>query len=199
MSGRTYLLGKRGYRGVTVLELLVAVSIFSIIITIVFSVYMRAQNAVRSGMGRGVLEDAVRLVLRRFTSDLRSAAYLIEGTDTSVIYITRRGTEVEYRASGSQLLIDSVSVFRPPRSLEAFTLEYLSENILLDADGDSTISFEELDLNGDGVLSDREDTRETRNVDMIRVFLEVSEGKVKATYRTATRLMNLQGEWGIEE
>ncbi len=195
----TRLLASGRSRGVTLLELLVAVSIFSVCMTVVFSVYMRAQSEVRSGMGRGQLEDRVRLVLRRFTSDLRSATYIIEATDTTIIYITRNGDEVDYLSSESQLLRCGKPVFRPPCLLEAFSLEYVSQDMLLDTDGDSVITYDELDLNRDGVLADEEDVRETIHVDMVRVHIQVSEGKLKAAYRTATRLMNLQGAFLSEE
>lgn len=89
-------------KGLTMLELLVAMAIFSIVITIVVSLFMTALKGYRKNLALQNIQDNARFLLDFIAKELRMAT-INSGTSSSLNITRSDGTAVTYSFGGGNL------------------------------------------------------------------------------------------------
>lgn len=114
--------------GITLVELLAALSLFSIVVLLIGSVHIFAQRQFRQQSDRIEVSSDVRLVMSQFENDIRSidSGTVYWDADT---FIISGGSEVRYQlVNGSVMRNDSVIA----DNISDFSVEYDSDRDQVD-------------------------------------------------------------------
>ena len=93
---------KRKDKGFTMVELIVAIAIFSIVITIVVSLFMTALKGYRKNLALQNVQDNARFIVDFIAKELRMAT-INSGTSNSLNITRSDGTAVTYLLSSNNL------------------------------------------------------------------------------------------------
>lgn len=95
-------------QGFTLLEVMVAVSIFSLVLVVMTSIYTRFVASQRRQIGEQTIQQDVRFALELFQHEARTAYAssfaLTDRTGASVVFRNQNGTCVNYRLEASALV-----------------------------------------------------------------------------------------------
>lgn len=157
-----------GDRGLTLIELLVAMTLFLVLSAVAFTTVTTAASSVRNTRKVNDLNEQARLVLTRIAREVREAnritavnsdpslglTFEVDFDGDGLIEPTASDAEVlhyEYDGANKRLLL-TASTGGPPTTLpvlasnvEAFSLEYRSRLYQYDASGDGVTTWQELD------------------------------------------------------
>ncbi len=120
-------------RGLTLLELLVALGVFVVLLSLLFGLILKVTDLTQRGRGQAALQEGVTLALEQLSRELRGAVALRwEGStlwattlsgDAVVYHWNERGVLVREEASGSHRLL--------PEPLDATGFYWYAEGDLL--------------------------------------------------------------------
>lgn len=202
--------------GATLVELLVAMGLFSVVGTILLGFALATGRVTDDTRSMTALSEETRLATERMSRELRQAALILDvtlpaspGDPTALTFWTDfNGNGVQDLSAGDPEVLTyrwtpatgrltltasgpSGNTTQPilAASVSAFVLQLRSSAWQYDADGDGIASWQEIDRlagNANGVP----DAGELRRIDLVGVEMTASEGGHQQTYRTQVDLRN---------
>jgi prepilin-type N-terminal cleavage/methylation domain-containing protein len=158
--------------GFTLAELLVALSLLAIITGMAWSFYLFVHKQVVTREGKAFEFDNAYVLLESVAKNVRQSRATLVLDESKWVFVTPRGDTASYVFSDGELRFGTLALTLGGRAPAGFSFTCFGNDTLLDLDGDRTVSFNELDLNGDG----RIEGPETQNVKVIRAELGAKEG-----------------------
>lgn len=173
------------------METMATLSIFVIVIILLSSFFILAQQVYKKGSSINELTQNVRVCFDRLSRELRQASYLItdvSATSTEIFFQDGHNTEyisyIKYYLNGNELMRDNIIYYFPP--LPADPEEYVYFNSIDEFGGgtsSSTVSsqvvgeyFENLQFTGDSGL--------------ITITADMEKSNTSLTFDTKTYIRN---------
>jgi prepilin-type N-terminal cleavage/methylation domain-containing protein len=156
-----------GNRGFTLAEAVVALSLLSIIAGMVYSFYSFAHKQVVVREGRAMEFDNALVLLESVVKNVRGSRGTLSIDRTQWVFITRGGDTAAYVFENGKLRFNSLELTLAGKPPGAFSFDCSGSDSLLDGNNDHDVSFNELDLNGDGKI----DGSETAGIAVITAAL----------------------------
>jgi prepilin-type N-terminal cleavage/methylation domain-containing protein len=209
-----------GQRGFTLVEMLVATTIFLILTSALFGAVMATSNGVKSAREYNDLNEEARVLLNRMTRELREARRVAAVTNpagsgwsatsnSSVTFdvdfngnknIEPNAADPErltytYDRATSRVTLQAAGESYPilAANVSAFKLTYNSRLHQLDAaPKDGIVTWEELDADTSGAYGNKNGVldQELEYIDSITIEFSVLTGSRKQDYRTQVDLRN---------
>jgi prepilin-type N-terminal cleavage/methylation domain-containing protein len=156
--------GLRAQSGVTMIELLIAISLSSVVVLLALSLFKDVGFAARFAGGRRDAAFEAQAAFESLTGNLMSGGGIVRLAEGEAVLLNRRHRRITYawgdsllKANGvpfkftlASLRIDPSGPIRP--AWKAFTGEMPWDLDSLDGNHDGLIDFAELDRDGDGEL-----------------------------------------------
>ncbi len=179
----------RTKKGMTLVELLVAMTLFSVVIGLTVSVLFNVQKTQRTFGEKYVFIDEADRIAGDIEHSLRLAQKLIMGTYNKVTFLDIDNDTIEYCIKGDTLLKNG----NPITDLSVDSLYFGYTKI----DGNETIKdFSALDINGNDIL-DVTELIKVSGIEAYMVFISHRvrrSRKIKMERHFFTRLKNLQSK-----
>lgn len=155
------------HRGMTLIEILLALAIFGIIITAIYSVFGTSIKSYFSIEDDIALQKSAQEMLNKITDDISTTKTIVDATVSTFTFINTKSESVRYEIEGDKILKNSAQI--NPGTIQVTSLEfnYFGNDKFLDKDEDGIIDADELDVNQDGELTDTELTK----ISMVRIKL----------------------------
>ena len=183
-------------RGLTVVELLIAMAVFSLVMGLVFYVCVQALRLNAEIQERADLNDTAENVLTRMTSEMITMRSLLQAEEARVSFLTPGENRITYEGADGRLTRNGKTMLPPAITLAELRFEYYGNDFSLDANGDSVITFEEMDLDANGSL----EAEELLKVSLIQVGLSLARAnKFRATLQSSVKLRNPQSSPPAQE
>ncbi|KPK67882.1 hypothetical protein AMJ82_09645 [candidate division TA06 bacterium SM23_40] len=157
--------------GFTLVELMVTMTIFAIVTSIVYFAYVQALRTMTKGEEAADLGSAVHGLVKTIRQDLLHSSYLTEAARESLGIVTSDGEEILYVLHDSVLVRNEAPALPQGIMLDTFAFAFYGNDLSFDTDGDSSVTLEELDLDSDEVLKPGEIERVT----LVEVYLQASK------------------------
>lgn len=137
--------------GFSLIELLQALVIFSIVIAVVFSLFIQVRRQLARRERQRTLSDQTGELLDKAGKTIAGAGGWIRGDNAGIYLIGRSGDTIYVRrpAGDSVLIIGRDTLPRKPARLIGFKLTYLSRNLPL---GGEDPEPEDPDQDGNGII-----------------------------------------------
>jgi prepilin-type N-terminal cleavage/methylation domain-containing protein len=132
-------------RGITLVELLITITIFSIITALTVSIFLNVQKTERRFDEKYDFNAEVDKVVQELEYSLRFARTLITGTDTTVKFLDINNDTVVYRLRGDTLLRNQMRMI--PLSVDSIMFVYTKTE-----ETKKIVDFYLFDENRNGIL-----------------------------------------------
>lgn len=195
-------------RGFALIELIVAMTLLSFLISLLVFIYLQTLKTVESGERRGTLENSAQILLDQIVNEisrsnlLRASPVMIrigdyEKVGNEKVEILGKGKflkpvyeerPVTYEKKGVEILRNGKSILPKGMRVETLQFDYWGYDSFGSLKG--RVGFAELDRNRDGELFQGEE----RMVTTIQVFLEISRGSHRISLKTTKRLNPVLGD-----
>ena len=211
---------RRGDVGFTLIEVLVAIALFSFLSTALMSVLISTSKAVTAGKQVSTINEEARLALERITREVRQAKQVVavrlptptDATTSMTLWVDFNGNNLQddtaadpeivtyaYDPAAHRLTLTAndqygTAVTRPilAENVSAFTLGFRSSLYAYDKNLDGITDWTELDATlGVGNQNGILDGPELALIDTVTINLSVLQGTRQQTYQTQTNLRNL--------
>jgi hypothetical protein len=171
-------------------------AVFSVVMGLVFYVCVQALRLNAELQERADLHDTAETVLTRIASDLLPARSLLLAEEARIAFITPDLKTVTYEAKEGTLLRNGRAALPAALTLSELRFDYTGNDLLLDTDGDSLVTFSELDQDANGSLEDAE----LLKVSLVQISLSLARGgKYRVTLQSSVKLRNPQSSPLAEE
>ncbi len=216
---RARLRGAGREDGFTIVELLVASSLFLGLSAMLFTTVMSSSQAVRGSRLYTDLNEEARVLLNRVSRELREAKAIVAvknpggptyspTSDSSVTFevdfngngvIEPAGADPErltytYQVADGRVVLEAGGTSYPilAANVSYFRLTYLSRIYDRDADGDGTVTWPELDSDPTGAYGNGNNVldQELGYIDSVTIDVTVLNGSKRQEYRTQVDLRN---------
>jgi hypothetical protein len=193
-----------GASGVTLIELLIAISLSSLVVLMALSLFKDVGFAARLTGGRRDAAFQANAALSSLSGNLLAGGGILRLAEGEAVVLNRRNRRVTYawgdsvlkangKAYGFRLASLRIETAGPVRPVwRAFGSEMPWDLDSLDGDHNGAIDSSELDRNGDGAL----DTEECRFLASVRVTLVASAKGIPITLTAVVHPRN-RAPWGI--
>ena len=195
-------------RGFSLIELLVSMTLFSFLLSLLFFVFLHTLKVVEAGERRDSLERSAQILLDHLANEVSQSNLLraksseirigvFERVKSESVEIPGKGKflkpiyeerPVTYEKKGEQLLRNGKAILSGGMKAKSLRFDFWGYDPLRSYKG--RLDFSELDQNHDGVLSRGEE----RGVTTIQVFLEISKGPDQVWLRKTKRLNPVLGD-----
>lgn len=165
--------GSNAHRGLTLVELLVAMTVFLAVIAISLSVLYSAQKAQRQLDKNFEVRQEIDRAMKKIERSLRHAEKLISGAKNSITFTNPTGDTIVYYVKNDTL-------FNNTKPLTMIPVDLLDFTYIKPIDNKKISDFFSLDSNMNGVL----DNNETRAISGIELDIQF----VPADRLTAPRI-----------
>lgn len=175
-------------RGLTLVELLIGMTILSVVTGLALSVLLNVQKTQRKFDEKYACSDEADRIARDVENSLRLAQKLIAGTDNKIKFLDINNDTTEYYLKADTLFKNKISI--TSLSVDSLYFSYIK------IEGNKKMSdFYLLDINRDDIL----DALELNDVSGIRVYMKFSYSRVQGSKSISigkqffTLLRNLRG------
>lgn len=204
--------------GFTLVEMLVAISLFLLLSTALLTMTLSVERAVTASQQFTNMNEQARVATERLSREMRQASEVrsvvipaVRGGDAAVTFgVDFNGNNIvedsvqdpevityRYDSTNERLTLtandeDGVAHTRPILSDEvtAFEFEFRSSLWQYDTNGDGITTWQELDASAIGNRNNVLDSAELRHIDLIAFTLTVMDGPHKQTYQSLVGLRN---------
>lgn len=206
-------------RGFTIVEAIVALTIFGALSAAMFSTVMSSQSSVKSTRRTNNLNEEARVALNRLSRELRQAREIVavDPADPSRLFefevdfngngtiepeaIDSERLQYSYDATTDQILLttstpsgSTVTLPILASDVTSFALDYRSRDFRYDRNGDGITTWQELDpAPADGGVGDGSGTltaAELRHIDSVLISFTVLRDQQAQVYKTQVDLRN---------
>jgi prepilin-type N-terminal cleavage/methylation domain-containing protein len=191
---------RRRQRGITLIELLIAVALAGLVASIALATFKQVGGATRLLGGRMRGDFQAQTAFTTLSRNIMYGGGVIHLGENSLDLFNQRGRRVDYRWEDSSLLVNGrrqdfrlaelkVEGFGPPIPRDADgqpDWDRVPGLDTLDEDRDGIITFGELDRDGDGELS----LEECRFLSLVRLTMVASNGEIPSTRSVAMHPRN---------
>jgi len=178
---------KEGCAGFTILEVLIALTVFSMVMGIVFFVYVQAIRLNEDIEQRANLNDFAQVLMDRMTGELINSLGIVEAQNEELTFINYEGKKIIYHMAEEDLKRNDSSLLGVGIKIEKLVFDYFGNDLFLDENGDSLINFEELDKDENGTLTGEELSK----VSLVQIgFTLTKKGKYRTSLQSGIKLRN---------
>ncbi len=139
----------RTKNGLTLVELLVAMTIFSIVVTLTLTIFFNIQNTQRQFDKKYEIESEVNRILKEIETSLKSAQQLVSGTSRRIKFLNASNDTIEYYLENDILI-------KRGEPLTNLVVDSLCLTYIQVKEKEKITEFDLLDKNHDGILSGSE-------------------------------------------
>jgi prepilin-type N-terminal cleavage/methylation domain-containing protein len=183
-SGRAFAPHRKN-RGFTLIEVLVALSLLSIVSGMAYSFYLFAHKQVVIREKKASEFDNALLLLESAARNIREskATLLLEASNW--VFLTGNGDTASYRFADGTLKFNSVTLSIGGQAVPKFSFTGFGNDSLLDINEDGEVDFNELDTDGNDKLTGTE----LEKLAWIRCSLSIKPGD-EETFATLESVKN---------
>jgi prepilin-type N-terminal cleavage/methylation domain-containing protein len=182
-------------RGFTLIEMLMALSLLSIITGMTYSFYLFAHKQVMVRERKAFEFDNAVSLLKSIGKNIRKSQATIMLDETQWIFLKPGGDTATYFFSDSAVTYNRVPLTLGGRPIQGFSFTCGGNDSLLDMNGDHEVGFSELDRDGNG----RIEAFEAQSITWIKATLVLNAETEKSLEIVETAKNNhLYDEGGFE-
>jgi len=172
------------HRGMTLVEILLALAIFGIIITAVYSVFGTSMRSYFNIEDDIALQKSAQEMLNKITDDISTTKTIVEATVSTFTFVNAKGESVRYEISGDKILRNGGQL--NPEKIGVINLEfnYFGNAAFLDENKDGVVDMNELDRNQDGELTDTELT----DISLVRIKMKLKKKNQQMELSSSVKL-----------
>lgn len=171
--------------GFTLVEILVALSLLSIVSGMAYSFYLFAHKQVVVREKKAFAFDNALSLLESAAKNIRESRSTLLLEESNWVFLTKAGNTASYKFADGTLKFNALPLTIDGRPVQKFSFTGFGNDSLLDVNGDGEVSFSELDIDGDGKLSGTE----LEKLSLIRVSLSIKP-EDEETFATVESVKN---------
>lgn len=168
---------KRG-AGFTLVELVVALSLLSIVTGMVSSFYLFAHQQIIKREKKLFSFENAQSLMHSLGENIRKSRATLCLDENKWQFLRQNGDTCVYAFEDGILSFNNSPVPMEEKPVASFSFACFGKDTLLDLNDDQEIDFDELDLNSDRKI----DEEETRNICRIRATLNATDDTLDAVY-----------------
>jgi prepilin-type N-terminal cleavage/methylation domain-containing protein len=142
--------------GFTLIEILVALSLLTIVSGMVYSFYLFAHRQVVIREKKAFEFDNALSLLESIAKNIRESRATLLLEKSKWVFLTKTGDTASYCFADGALKFNAVELSINGRALPKFSFTGFGNDSLIDVDGDREVDFEELDADRDDKLTGTE-------------------------------------------
>ena len=173
-------------KGVTLVELLVALGLSSLLVIFVFSLHLFSNKLVMEWTRKAELEDITLLCMEAIKRDISDIKELLTVEKEKIEFITQRGKRIVYQVRDQKLLRNEESLTKDKISVENLSFNYYHKSELSQTVYIPTKDEKGLDKN----MNFRLDGEELEQISGVKISLSLSGDNKKIDIESFVRLRN---------
>lgn len=174
--------------GYTLVELVVAMGMVSLIVGLAFTVYHFSLREMRNWRERMSLENKAHMRVNAISRDLLNLKQLLIAQPKAIGFVRQQGDTVFISMENDSLQISRAERLKIGLVAGKSYFNYWGSDLNLDTNSNGEVSFEEMDRDRNGILTGNE----LKSVRLIGINLGVGNGKQEFEARTAVAVRNLE-------
>lgn len=160
-------------RGLTLVELLVAIVLSSLLLTFVFSLHLFSNKLVFNWQKKTALEDATLLCMEALTRDLQGMDEVIDAGKHKISFRNLADREIDYQWNGQQILRNGETLNKEKTTIDDLEFVYYRRTPMLRAISDTNQTVSEvIDFDSDFSYSPKQEKME--QISGVQVSLTVN-------------------------
>lgn len=142
--------------GFTLIEVLVALSLLSIVSGMAYSFYLFAHKQVVVREKKAFEFDSALMLLESVAKNVRESKASLLLEESNWVFLTGNGDTASYKFTDDTLKFNTVTLLIGTRPVPGFSFAGFGNDSLLDVNGDGEVDLNELDADGDDKLTGTE-------------------------------------------
>lgn len=162
----------RNIKGITLLELLLSITIFSVIMAAVYGVLrwgIRSYHFTRKNLA---LQEELEEIVNTLVSDLQECRYLIKVSSSSISFWNSRGQKITYFSSNNVLFRNNLPLNNDGFLLSSVKFSYFTREFPIE------------------LLGEEQDTRRLSEITLIEFTVSLTDGTNSMDISSAVSLPN---------
>lgn len=143
-------------KGFTLIEVLVALSLLSIVSGMAYSFYLFAHKQVVVREKKAFEFDSALMLLESVAKNVRESKATLLLEESNWVFLTGNGDTASYKFTDDTLKFNTVTLLIGTRQVPGFSFAGFGNDSLLDVNGDGEVDLNELDADGDDNLTGTE-------------------------------------------
>ena len=169
---------QRSSAGFTLVELLVALSLLSIITGMVFSFFLFTNKQIIKREKKSFAFESSISLMHSMENNIRKSRATVYLDENKWQFLRQNGDTCIYVFDNGKLTFNGIPVSIEEKPIISFSFTCFGKDSLLDLNNDHEIDFDELDLSSDRKI----DEDETQNISRIRATINFTNDPLDAVY-----------------